>query len=185
MSILDDNMSQVPEIAEDAYVDQSASVSDNVTVGSGAGIYPGAVLRGDVGPVIIGEGSNIQDGAVLHCAPGGRTVVGRDVTVGHRAVLHGCTVGDGSLIGMGSVVLDDAVIGKHCLIGAGTLITGRKVIPDNSLVYGNPARIVRQLTGHEIEANRKTAALYRELSARRRDRQAGAGDDGRRREKQE
>src|SRR5437868_4690004 len=122
----------------ESWIAPGAVVIGKVVLMRNASIWFGAVLRGDNEPIVIGENSNVQDGSVLHTDPGQPLTLGRDVTVGHKAMLHGCTVGDGSLIGIGAVILNEARIGKGCLIGAGALITERKVIPDGSLVMGSP-----------------------------------------------
>ncbi len=133
----------------DHFIAESAVVVGSVRIGSGVSLWFGAVARGDHGTIEIGDGTNIQDGAVLHCDEGRDLMIGRGVTVAHRAMLHGCTVGDDTLVGIGAIVLNGAVIGKNCLVGAGALVTGGMVIPDNSLVLGAPARVVRPVTGEE------------------------------------
>ena len=129
----------------DFWVAPNAVVVGKVTLMRGASVWFGATLRGDNDPIVIGENSNVQDGAVLHTDEGTPLVLGRGVTVGHMAMLHGCTVGDNSLIGIGAIVLGAARIGRNCLIGAGALIAEGKEIPDNSLVVGAPGRVVRML----------------------------------------
>ena len=124
------------------FIAESASVIGSVRIGKNASVWFGAVVRADDGAIVIGENSNIQDCAVLHCEKGNDLVIGRGVTVAHKAMLHGCTVGDDSLIGMGAIVLNGAVIGKNCLVGAGALVLEGTVIPDNSLVLGSPAKAV-------------------------------------------
>lgn len=142
------------------WIAPTAVLIGDVRVSEGASIWFGAVLRGDNEPMMIGEDSNIQDNCVLHSDPGQPLTVGARVTVGHGAVLHGCRVGDGSLIGMGAVVLNGAVIGKNCLIGAGALITERKTIPDNSVVFGSPAKVLRQVSDAESEGLAASAQIY-------------------------
>ena len=127
------------------WVADNAVVIGDVVLREGASVWFGAVLRGDNEPIVIGEHSNVQDGAVLHTDMGAPLTLGRDVTIGHQAMLHGCTIGDGTLIGMGATVLNGARIGKGCLIGACALITEGKEIPDGSLVMGAPGKVVRQL----------------------------------------
>ena len=139
-----------PKIDPDSWIAPNATVIGEVEIAKGASIWWSCTLRGDTDLLSVGENSNIQDNSVLHTDPGIPLVVGKNVTVGHRVILHGCTVGDNSLIGMGSTLLNGAVIGKNCLIGANTLIPEGKVIPDRSLVVGAPGRIVRQLTDEEI-----------------------------------
>lgn len=148
------------------YVAPSANVIGKVILESNVGIWFGAVLRGDNEPIHIGANSNIQDSSVLHTDPGIPLTVAENVTVGHQAMLHGCTIGAGSLIGIKAVILNHAVIGKNCLIGASTLITEGKTIPDNSLVVGSPGKVVRTLTDAEIAAMHANAAYYVELAKR-------------------
>ena len=120
----------------------------------------GATLRGDTEPITVGEGSNIQDGSVLHADYGQPLTVGKNVTVGHMVVLHGCTIGDESLIGIGAVVLNGAKIGRNCLVGAGSLVTEGKEFPDGSMIMGSPAKVVRQLSPEQIEGLRESARRY-------------------------
>ncbi len=140
-----------------------AVVVGDVKLGEDCSIWYNAVLRADEAPIVIGDGSNVQDNAVLHVSEGHPLTVGRDVTVGHGAILHSCSVGDNTLIGMGAIVLDDAVIGRNCIIAAGALVTGRTVIPDGSMVMGSPAKVKRELTGEEIAGIAENARVYREL----------------------
>jgi len=142
------------------FIAPNAAVIGDVLLKAGASIWFSAVVRADVEYIEIGEGANIQDGAVLHADPGTPCIIGRNVTVGHNAMVHGCTVGDGSLIGINSVVLDGAVIGKNCLIGAGALVTGGTQIPDNSLVLGSPAKVKAILSDTQIAAMHTGAAHY-------------------------
>jgi len=133
------------KMAADCYVAPGAVVIGDVVLGEQASVWFNAVLRGDNDSIVVGEGSNIQDGSVLHVDKGNPISIGRRVTVGHKVTLHGCTIGDNSLIGMNAVILNDAVIGKNCLIGANALVTEGMQIPDNSLVLGSPAKVVKQL----------------------------------------
>ena len=142
------------------FVAPSADVIGTVILENNASIWFGAVLRGDNEPIHIGANSNIQDGSVLHTDMGSPLTVGANVTVGHHAMLHGCTIGEGSLIGIKAVILNHAVIGKNCLIGANALITEGKVIPDNSLVLGSPGKVLRTLSAEEIAAMHANAAHY-------------------------
>ncbi|MEP7099115.1 MAG: gamma carbonic anhydrase family protein, partial [Burkholderiales bacterium] len=135
-----------PQLAEGAWVADSAQVIGHVELGEDASIWFGAILRGDTELLKIGKGSNVQDGSVLHADVGFPVTLGENVTVGHQVMLHGCTVGDGSLIGIQAVVLNGAKIGKHCLVGAGALVTEGKEFPDGSMILGSPAKVVRQLT---------------------------------------
>jgi carbonic anhydrase/acetyltransferase-like protein (isoleucine patch superfamily) len=139
----------VPRIDASAYVAESAEVIGDVTLHADASIWPHVTLRGDNASIVIGQGSNIQDGSVLHVDKGHGMTIGPNVTVGHQAMLHGCTVHEGALVGIQAIVLNDAVIGRNCLIGAGALIPEGRVIPDNSLVVGI-GKIVRELTAEEI-----------------------------------
>lgn len=149
-----------PEVAASAWVADSAEVMGNVQLAEDASIWFGAVLRGDCESISIGEGSNIQDASVLHADLSKPLVVGRHVTVGHQVMLHGCTIGDESLIGIGAVVLNGAKIGRNCLVGAGALITEGKEFPDGSMIIGSPAKAVRQLTPEQIEGLRRSAQHY-------------------------
>jgi carbonic anhydrase/acetyltransferase-like protein (isoleucine patch superfamily) len=149
-----------PQLADSAWVADSAQVMGNVALAADTSIWFGAVLRGDTETIRIGRGSNIQDLSVLHADVGMPLVIGEDVTVGHQVMLHGCSVGDGSLIGIGAVVLNGAVIGKACLVGAGALVTEGKVFPDGSMILGSPAKVVRQLSPEQIEGLRRSARHY-------------------------
>ena len=148
------------ETNEDIVLLAGARVSGNVTMGKGCSVWYNAVIRGDEAPISIGENTNIQDNAVLHTSHEPALIVGSGVTVGHSAILHGCTVGDNTLIGMGAIVLDGAVIGRDCIIGAGALVTGGTVIPDGHMALGSPAKVVRPLRPEEIEHNRINAEAY-------------------------
>ena len=142
------------------WIAPSADVMGRVRLLKDASVWFGAVLRGDNEWLTIGEGSNVQDGCVMHSDMGAPLTVGRDCTIGHKAILHGCTIGDNSLIGMGATVLNHAVIGRNCLIGAGALIPERKVIPDNSLVVGAPGKIIRALDADAVAGLLKSAQGY-------------------------
>jgi len=154
---LDDH---TPQRADSAWVAPSAEVIGKVVLAEDASIWFGAILRGDNEPLTVGRGSNVQDGSVLHSDPGYPLTLGADVTVGHQVMLHGCTVGDGSLVGIQSVVLNGAKIGRHCLVGAGSLVTEGKEFPDGSLIMGSPAKVVRQLTPEQIEGLKRSAQHY-------------------------
>jgi carbonic anhydrase/acetyltransferase-like protein (isoleucine patch superfamily) len=149
-----------PRIAASAWVADSAQVMGDVELAEDVGIWFGAVLRGDTELLRIGRGSNVQDASVLHADVGQPLVVGEDVTVGHHVMLHGCTIGDGSLIGIGAIVLNGAKIGKACLVGAGALVTEGKEFADGSMIIGSPAKTVRQLTQEEIAKLRQGASGY-------------------------
>ncbi|MFZ1470164.1 MAG: gamma carbonic anhydrase family protein [Paracoccaceae bacterium] len=155
-----------PEINTDAWVAPGAHIMGRVVLGAGVGIWFGAVLRGDNEPIVVGEATNIQENSVLHTDMGYPLTIGRDCTIGHKAMLHGCTIGDGTLIGMGATVLNGARIGKGCLIGAGALITEGKEIPDGSLVMGSPGRVVRTLDAEAQARLLASAAGYRANAAR-------------------
>jgi carbonic anhydrase/acetyltransferase-like protein (isoleucine patch superfamily) len=142
------------------YIARGAVVVGSVKIGENVGIWFNAVVRGDDDVIEIGDNSNIQDGAVLHTDRGLPLTVGPNVTVGHMAMLHGCTIGEGSTIGIKAVILNRAVIGKNCLIGANALVTERTVIPDGSLVVGSPGKVVRALKPEEIDGMRRNTELY-------------------------
>ena len=155
-----------PVIAASAWIAPNAIVIGDVRVGDNASIWWNAVLRGDNDPIEIGANTNIQDGSVLHTDAGVPMTLGRDITVGHLVMLHGCSIGDGSLIGIKSVILNGAVIGRDCLIGANTLIPEGKVIPERSLVMGSPGKVVRELTDENVARLRRAAAHYVENARR-------------------
>lgn len=149
-----------PDIGADVYVAPGAQVIGRVVLGERASIWFGAVLRGDNDPIRIGAESNVQDGAMIHADPGVPTTIGDGVTIGHHAIVHGATVGDRSLIGMGATLLNRAVIGADCIVGANALVTEGKAFPDGSLIVGSPARLARPLTDAEIAGLRLSAATY-------------------------
>jgi carbonic anhydrase/acetyltransferase-like protein (isoleucine patch superfamily) len=149
-----------PVMAEGAWVADSAQVMGAVNLGVNASVWFGTVIRGDTENIAIGEGSNIQDGSVLHADVGKPLTVGKHVTVGHQVMLHGCTIGDESLIGIGAIVLNGAKIGKNCLVGAGSLVTEGKEFPDGSMIMGSPAKVVRELSPEQIEGIRTSAKNY-------------------------
>jgi carbonic anhydrase/acetyltransferase-like protein (isoleucine patch superfamily) len=155
-----------PEIAADAWVAPGARVIGRVRLEAGASVWFNAVLRGDGEPIVIGRGTNVQDGSVGHTDAGYPLTIGADCTIGHVAIVHGCTIGDGSLIGMGATVLTGAVIGRNVLVGAGALITEGKEIPDGVLVIGRPGKVARELTEEEIAGLGRSAAGYRANAAR-------------------
>jgi hypothetical protein len=149
-----------PQIAESAWVADSAQVMGEVEMAADSSAWFCSVLRGDSAKITIGEGSNVQDGCVLHADVGLPLTLGKHVTVGHMVQLHGCTVGDGSLIGIGAIVLNGVKIGKNCLVGAGSLVTEGKEFPDGSMILGSPAKVVRQLTPEQMEGLRRSAQHY-------------------------
>ncbi|AQR61106.1 gamma carbonic anhydrase family protein [Brevundimonas sp. LM2] len=156
---LADKKPQLPPEGEYWIADNAVVIGD-VTLQSGASVWFGCTVRGDNDPITLGANTNVQDGCVLHSDPGEPLTIGANVTVGHLAMLHGCTIGDNTLIGIGAVVLGRAVIGKNCLIGANALITEGKVIPDGSLVMGQPGKVVRQLDEAQIAALTASAQHY-------------------------
>ena len=151
-----------PTIHESVFVADNATIVGNVTLAADASIWFGATLRGDNEPITVGERSNVQEGAVLHTDPGYPLTVEANVSIGHQAMLHGCTVKEGSLIGIQAVVLNGAVIGRNCLVGAGAVVTEGKVFPDNSLILGAPAKVVRELTEADIAGLKRNAQVYAE-----------------------
>lgn len=151
---------RIPEIDPSAFVFENASVIGTVKLGREVSVWPHATLRGDNEPIVIGDFSNVQEGCALHTDPGCPLTVESNVTLGHQAMLHGCTVKEGSLIGIQAIVLNRAVIGRGCLIGAGALVTEGKVIPDFSLVVGSPARVIRELTLEERTRLMESARVY-------------------------
>jgi len=140
----------VPRIAASAYVAAEATIIGDVTLGNAVSVWPGVVIRADNDSIVIGDNTNIQDGAVLHVDPGCPMKIGANVTVGHQAMLHGCTIGEGTLVGIQAIVLNNAVIGRDCLIAAGAIVTEGKTFPDRSLILGAPAKVHRQLTDADI-----------------------------------
>ena len=142
------------------YSAPNATVVGEVHLGNDVNIWYGAVLRGDSGAITIGEGTNIQDNAVLH----EQTIIGKNCTIGHGAIVHGCTLGDGCVIGMGAIVLTGAVLGENCLVGAGAVVTGKTVAPAGSLLLGSPAKVIRPLTAEEVEENLCNAEHYVQLA---------------------
>lgn len=150
----------VPQIADSAWVADNAQVMGDVVLGAEVGIWFGVVIRGDTDRIRIGARTNIQDLSVLHADLGKPLTIGSGVTVGHKAMLHGCTIGDDSLIGIGAVVLNGAVIGKGCLVGAGALVTEGKEFPDGSMIIGSPAKVVRQLSPEQLQGLCRSADHY-------------------------
>ncbi|PWE33056.1 gamma carbonic anhydrase family protein [Maritimibacter sp. 55A14] len=155
-----------PKLGADAWVAPDANIIGNVVLEDAASVWFGSTLRGDNEQITLGRGSNIQENCVLHTDMGYPLVIGADCTIGHKVMLHGCTIGENSLIGMGAIVLNGARIGRNCLIGAGTLITEGKEFPDGSLVMGTPGKVVRSLDEAAIAGLRAAAAHYRENAER-------------------
>jgi carbonic anhydrase/acetyltransferase-like protein (isoleucine patch superfamily) len=149
----------IPVIPSDAYVHPTAVVIGDVALGARASVWPGAVLRGDLKRIIVGETSNIQDGAVVHTSDF-KVEIGSYVSIGHRSVLHSCEIGSGTLIGSGAIILDAVKIGEDCVIGAGTVIPRGKVIPPRSVVVGNPYQIIRKVTQEDLDGTRAACERY-------------------------
>ena len=150
----------IPDIHPTSYIAPSADLIGSVVVGESASVWFNAVLRGDNDSIHLGARSNIQDGSVVHVDPGIPVVIGDEVTVGHSVMLHGCSIGDSCLIGIGSRILNHVVIGRHCIVGAHTLITERKTFPERSMILGSPGKVVRELNDREVENLRGYADLY-------------------------
>lgn len=145
------------------FIAPGAHVVGDVHLGENVGVWYNAVVRGDTSTITIGHNSNIQDNTTVHTDTDFQVNIGQGVTIGHNAIVHGCTIGDNTVIGMGSIILSGAVIGSNCIIGAGSLVTGKMQIPDNSLAFGNPAKVVRAVTADEITANQQNAVHYVQL----------------------
>jgi carbonic anhydrase/acetyltransferase-like protein (isoleucine patch superfamily) len=156
----------IPKIHETAWIAKSAKVIGRVELGAGASVWFGVVIRGDVEDIRIGRNSNVQDNSVLHADSGIPLTIGENVTIGHQVMLHGCTVGDGSLIGIQAVVLNGAKIGRNCIVGAGSIVTEGKSFPDGVLILGAPARVVRELSPEQIAGMQHGAAHYVENAKR-------------------
>ena len=155
-----------PDIADDAFIAPDANLIGKVRIGARASVWFGSTLRGDNELIDVGAGTNVQENCVFHTDMGFPLTIGENVTVGHKVLLHGCTIGDGSLIGMNATVMNGAVIGKNCLIGAGALVTEGKVIPDGSMVLGAPGKVVRELDEDAIKGLEESAVHYQENAAR-------------------
>lgn len=151
---------RIPQIDHSAFVADSATIIGSVVLHENVSIWFQTTLRGDNEPIVVGRDSNVQEGAVLHTDPGCPLTIGHGVTIGHQAMLHGCTIGDGSLIGIQAVVLNGAKIGRNCLVGAGALVTEGKEFPDHSLILGSPAKVVRTLDDEEVARLRRSAETY-------------------------
>ncbi len=149
-----------PVISDSAYIASTAVIIGEVTLADNTSIWPNATVRGDMAPITIGEGSNVQDNCVVHVNTGVPTVLGDNVTVGHGAILHGCTIGNTCLIGMGAIVLDGAEIGDYSIVGAGSVVTPNKKFPPRSMIIGSPARVIRSLSDEDIAAIRKNGEVY-------------------------
>ena len=143
------------------YIAPNATIVGDVTLGDRVGIWYGAVLRGDDGAIVIGDGSNVQDNCVIHK----QTTIGKNCTVGHGAIVHGCTIGDNTVVGMGAIVLTGAVIGENCVIGAGAVVTGKMNAPAGSVLLGSPAKVVKEVSEAQKQSNLHSAEHYLELAA--------------------
>lgn len=155
-----------PAIHETAWVADNAQVLGNVQLAQDSSVWFGVVIRGDMDAISVGRGTNIQDNSVLHADHGVPLTIGDNVSIGHQVMLHGCTIGDGSLIGIQAVILNGARIGKNCLVGAGSLVTEGKEFPDNSMIFGSPAKAVRQLSAEQIEGLKMSAQHYMDNARR-------------------
>ncbi len=153
-------MLKIPQIDKNAFLAPDASVYGDVEIGPDCSIWFHATVRGEAAGIRIGRGSNVQDNAVVHVDEGYPVSIGENVTIGHGAIVHGCSVGDNTLIGMGSILLNGCCVGKNCIIGAGALVTQNTVIPDNSLVMGSPGRVKREVKEEEVENNLRNADHY-------------------------
>ncbi len=150
----------IPQIDPSAFIAKGAVVMGDVTLNADTSVWYNAVLRCIDEPIVIGEGTNIQDNTVVHVDDECPVIIGKNVTVGHSSIIHGCTIGDNSLIGMGSIIMNGASIGSNCIIGAGALVTQNTVVPDYSLVLGSPAKVVRQLSEADVAGNTASAHHY-------------------------
>jgi len=147
-------------IDKSVYLAKGSIVTGDVTIGRDCGIWYNAVIRGDEAPIFIGDRSNVQDNAVVHVDESQPVTIGSGVTIGHGAIVHSCSIGDDTLIGMGAIILNGAMIGKNCIIGAGALVTQGTEIPDNSVAFGNPAKVKHGITDDALEASKKNAEVY-------------------------
>lgn len=152
-----------PEIHSDTFIADNATIIGDVRIGKGSSIWYGAVLRGDIESITIGEFTNVQDNSVIHTETSTPTKIGNYTVIGHNAIVHGCTIGNNCLIGMGAIILNRAVIGDNCIIGAGALVSEGKTIPPNSLVLGVPGKVIREVTDEEIEGIKNNALRYNKL----------------------
>ena len=151
---------KTPHVPQSAYVADEATLIGEVILGERASVWPGVVIRGDNEPIRIGDEANVQDGAVLHADPGFPLTIGAGASVGHQAMLHGCTIGENTLVGIQSVIMNGAVVGRDCIVGAGSVIPEGKQYPERSLILGAPARVARQLTDEDVATLRSNAESY-------------------------
>ena len=153
-----------PQIHKSAFLADGAKVIGDVTIGENSSVWYNAVIRGDSNSIVIGEGTDIQDGAILHVDADSPLEIGNGVVIGHGAIVHGCVIGDDTMIGMGAIILSGARIGKGCLIGAGSLVTGKQSVPDGVMAIGSPAKVIRELTEEEKHGIRESAVEYVETA---------------------
>lgn len=151
---------KVPVIPASCYISPEATIIGSVVLGERVSIMPGAVLRADNEPIVIGDDTNVQEGCVLHTDPGMPLAIGKGVTIGHLVMLHGCTIGDGALIGIGAIVLNKAIIGADCLVGAGAVVTEGKTFADRSMIVGTPAKVIREVSDDNVTRLRMSAESY-------------------------
>ena len=144
----------------DFWISETAQIIGNVVIGNNTSIWFGAIIRGDNEPIVIGDNTNIQENTVIHVDKGADVNIGSGCTIGHKAIIHGCTIGNNTLVGMGTIILNNSYIGNNCLVGAGSLITEGKTFPDKTLIMGSPAKVIRNLTEEEIEQNKLSANHY-------------------------
>lgn len=155
-----DYKNHTPKISDSAFIAPNATIIGDVEIGENSSVFFGSVVRGDIAPVRIGNNTNVQDLSVLHQTPGLPLTLEDNVTIGHKVTLHSCTVKKGALVGMDSIVLDEAVIGENAFVGAGSLVTGGTVIPPNTLAFGRPAKVVRELTSEDLEEMKRINETY-------------------------
>jgi carbonic anhydrase/acetyltransferase-like protein (isoleucine patch superfamily) len=167
-----------PQVAEGAFIAPTAVLIGDVVIEEGASIWFGAVLRGDFGRIIVGRGSSVQDNAVVHVIPDCETKIGENVTIAHGAILHGCTVNDGAIVGMGAVVQDFALIGEEAMIAAGSVVGSNMQVPPRHLAAGTPAEIKKEITGASLMWVSQSAPMYRELAGRYLEQGVGNGPEG-------
>ncbi len=160
------DMNEIKDIDTSVFIADGAQIHGNIRIGENSSVWFNAVIRCEDTTVVIGDHTNIQDNCVIHTDPWTKVVIGNYVSVGHSAVVHGCTIGDNTLIGMGAVIMNDAVIGRNCIVGAGALVTEKMIIPDGSVVIGAPAVIKRTIREEEILKNRQNALHYVEIAGR-------------------
>jgi len=154
----------LPKIDESCYISESTDIIGNVTIGKDVNVWFGSRIRGDINQIVIGDYSNVQENSVIHVDTASPTIIGKNVTIGHGAIIHGCTIEDNVLVGMGAIVLNDAHLMKNCIVGAGALVTQGKSFPEGSLIIGNPAKVMRALTPEEIANIQHSADEYVALS---------------------